>query len=186
MTLYHSSRIKGLKKLEPRISTHGSPYVYAVDNKTLSMLFGAKKDDFDMIVDMQNDVPCVWECYPDALSCVYGGKSCSVYELDGEGFLRGVTGWEPELVCDREVKVLSELNVGDLYTELLHEEQAHRLKIFGYSHNAEYKRIIANHIVDRLIRFELLDKVGDDLRFKRHFKDIVDALTVATDGSLLQ
>lgn len=99
MTLYHSSRIKGLKKLEPRISTHGSPYVYAVDNKTLSMLFGAKKDDFDMIVDMQNDVPCVWECYPDALSCVYGGKSCSVYELDGEGFLRGVTGWENRSLC---------------------------------------------------------------------------------------
>lgn len=41
--LYHISNVHGLKILEPRISTHGQAYVYAVDNLTIGLLFGAKK-----------------------------------------------------------------------------------------------------------------------------------------------
>ena len=30
--LYHVSSIPGIKVLEPRVSTHGKAYVYAIDN----------------------------------------------------------------------------------------------------------------------------------------------------------
>ncbi len=49
--LYHASCVAGLKELTPRASTHGEAYVYAIDNAVTALLFGAPKDDFDVLVD---------------------------------------------------------------------------------------------------------------------------------------
>ena len=38
----------------------------------------------------------------------YKGHICSVYEVEEEGFLRGMTSWSPELVCEKEVEVINE------------------------------------------------------------------------------
>ena len=48
--LYHVSPVAGLKTLQPRVSTHGKEYVYAIDNMVTALLFGAKKDDFDFLL----------------------------------------------------------------------------------------------------------------------------------------
>ena len=122
--LYHVSEKAGLKVLQPHISTHKKAYVYAIDNVVTGILFGAKKDDFDFIISTdENNKPIIWECYPDALKKKYQGKCCSIYELNDEGFQRGMTSWAPELVCECEVEVLREVVVNDLYERLLEEEQ---------------------------------------------------------------
>lgn len=186
--LYHVSPTSGLKKLEPRKSTHGKAYVYAVENRATGLLFGAKQDDFDlMIFTDEHGVPIVYECYPNALEYIYRGKSCSVYCVDDAGFQKGKTSWDAELVCERTVPVLEELAVKDLYQQLLQEESDGKLELHRYAHNRDYRKKIAEHITDRLIRFEidLEHCMEQDQRFATYYKDVVQALREVTDGHLL-
>lgn len=48
--LYHVSQMPGIKILQPRESTHGKKYVYAINNMVTGLLFGAKQDDIDFII----------------------------------------------------------------------------------------------------------------------------------------
>ena len=176
--LYHFSPTPGLKTLQPHMSSHGKAYVYAIDNPVTGLLFGAKKDDFDFIMYTDDyDWPVIWECYPRAFSKVYKGKSCSGYILKEEGFLRGVTGWDAELVCETEVPVDQEFFIPDMYARLLAEEKKGLLTIHRYSRDPLYQKIISNHIRDRLIRFNLLEYFDTkDSRGKKYFKEIIEEL----------
>lgn len=186
--LYHVSPQSGLKTIKPHISTHKKAYVYAIENMVTGLLFGVKQDDFDFIISTDDaDVPVVYECYPEALKKVYQGKSCSVYMVDDKGFQRGMTSWSPELVCENEVKVISEIVVGDLYKRLLEEEQHGHLKLFRYEFCDEYRKKIAAHITDRFFRFgiDLENCIEKDIRFSTYYKNIIQALIELMDGHLL-
>lgn len=185
--LYYVSPTPNLRTLTPRISSHHKPYVYAVDNLTTALLFGAKKDDFDFLLDTDGqNQPVLHECYPDAFRKIYQGKGCSVYEVEGDGFLRNLTGWAPELVCKTEVAVVKEVAVPDLYTQLLLDESAGRLTVHRYHQSPEYRRLIAGHIVDRLIRFDLLDHFDTtDPRGALYFRPLLDGLKDLLSGHLL-
>lgn len=186
--LYHVSQKSGLKVLNPRVSTHKKAYVYAIENMVTGILFGAKQDDFDFIISTDdNDIPVIYECYPDAFRKIYQGKKCSAYEVCEDGFQRGMTSWSPELVCEKEVEVINELIIEDLYQRLVEEEQKGNLKVHRYENNDEYRSMITSHIVDRLIRFEIdLKKcMEQDSRFATYYKGIVQALGKIMDGHLL-
>lgn len=186
--LYHISPQAGLKTLQPHVSTHKKPYVYAIENMVTGMLFGVRKDDFDfIIITDENQVPTIYECYPAALVKRYQGHSCSVYEVEDEGFLRGMTSWSPELVCEREVAVIREIPIEDLYERLLEEERQGNLRICRYEHRDEYREKIASHVADRIFRFGIdLSQIAEsDIRFATYYRGIVDALSAATDGHLL-
>lgn len=186
-TVYHVSNTSGIRVLQPRVSTHKKAYVYAIDNLITGLLFGVKMDDFDFIVSTEEeDRPVVYECYQDAFRQTYEGRSCSVYELSEEGFVRGVTSWTPELVSEREVPVLRETAVPDLYNRLLEEERQGNLVVNRYRDTPEYKGEISRHIVDRLIRFQVLR--GDwerDSRFATHYRSLIEGLLALMDGHLL-
>ncbi len=183
--LYHVSATAGIRTLIPRESSHQAAYVYAIDNPVTGLLFGAKHDDFDFLIDEEAGIPVVYECYPDAFRACFQGKGCTVYTVPEEGFRRGVTGWDPELVCDHPVDVLSETAVPDLYNRLLDEVAAGNLRLYRYRDEPEYRQIIAGHIVDRLIRFDALDRQDSDPRFQKYYGPICDALRSAMDGHLL-
>lgn len=186
--LYHVSPTAGLTTLQPHVSTHGKSYVYATENMVTGLLFGAKKDDFDFILYIdENGMPGIYECYPDALKSVYQGKNCSVYLLNEDGFQKNKTSWSAELVCENEVQVIDELVINDLYNRLLVEEQNKKLIVHRYEYCPEYRKIISNHIVDRLIRFEMdLNSITQtDSRFSKYYKGIVEKLMQITDGHLL-
>ena len=187
--LYHVSPTPGLKILQPHMSTHKKAYVYAIENRVTGMLFGAAKDDFDFILSTDEaGIPDVYECYPNAFTSVYGGKSCSVYQVEEDGFLRGMTSWRAELVCEREVPVVSETVIEDLYERLLEEERQGNLRMHRYECSEEYRKRIASHIVDRLIRFDIdLDKCLErDRRFAAYYKELIQGLKAVMDGHLLQ
>ena len=147
------------------------------------------ESDFDFIISTdESDNPIIYECYPDAFKKIYQGKSCSVYVVDDEGFQRGLTSWEPEFVSEKEVEVISEIVIEDLYQRLLEEEHNGNLKMFRYEFNDEYRKKIASHITDRFIRFEidLSNCIEKDIRFATYYKDIIKALIGIMDGHLLQ
>ena len=139
------------------------------------LLFGVKKDDFDFIISGdEKGCPIVYECYPDAFVLAYKDKSCSVYELAEEGFMRGMTGWSLELVCEKEVVVQN-------------EEEHGNIVIHRYVQDMEYKARIARHITDRLLRFDidLSHCMEQDTRFRDYYGELVKALGSVTDGHLL-
>ena len=186
--LYHVSPITGLKTLRPHVSTHKKAYVYALENMVTAILFGAKHDDFDFIIDTdEQNIPVIYECYPGALVKIYQGKRCSVYEVENGDFQRGKTAWAPELVCGHEVPVKKEIIIEDLYKRLLEEEQNGSLQIHRYEFSDTYRKKIASHIVDRLFRFEIdLEAcLKQDDRFSSHYKDLIQGLSAAMDGHLL-
>ena len=186
--LYHVSPTPGLTTLTPHVSSHGKAYVYAIDNLTAGLLFGAKKDDFDFLLSTGEDgVPDVYECYPGAFRQVYEGKNCSVYEVSGETFRRGMTSWTSELVSESAVPVLREILVPDLYAALLEREKQGALRIHPYDHSPEYRALIASQLVARLIHFNMdLETLPQtDPRFATHFNRLVKALREAMDGHLL-
>lgn len=186
-TLYHVSPTPGLTLLRPRVSSHQKAYVYALRDLATALLFGARKDDFDFRMDVDAEgKPVIWECYPGAFPKIYQGKGCSVYEVDASGFQSGVTGWEPELVCGREVAVRKETAVPDLYARLLEAAARGELTIHRYNDGPEYKKLIAEHIVDRLIRFDLLERFDQtDPRGALYFRGLIDGLKNVLDGHLL-
>ena len=187
--LYHVSHIAGLKSLSPHVSTHGKAWVYAIESMVTGLLFGAKKDDFDFILSTDDeDRPEVYECYPGAFQKIYFGKGCSVYEVAEEGFLRNMTSWSPELVCEAEVAVQREIVIDDLYEKLLEEEELGNLRIHRYEFSEEYRKRISEHIVDRLIRFDidLTHCAEQDIRFATYYKEIIEALCGIMDGHLLE
>lgn len=186
--LYHISPQGGLTVLQPRVSSHQRAYVYALENVVTGLLFGAKKDDFDLILDADEaGTPEIWECRPGVFQEVYQSKSCWVYTVHEEGFRRGVTGWDPELVSDRLVPVVDSAEVPDLYQRLLEEERSGRLRLHQYEYTAEYRGRIASHIVDRIIRFDLdpARLMERDERFKGCYRPLAQALVQLTDGHLL-
>ncbi len=118
--LYHVSPLSGLKTLQPRQSSHFKTYVYAVDNLVTGLLFGASKDDFDLLLcSDEKETPIAYECCPNALETIYKGKGCSVYALSEQGFQQGMTGWAPEYVCEEAIPVQSESIVADIYDKII-------------------------------------------------------------------
>lgn len=187
--LYHVSPLKGIKVLSPSISTHKKPYVYAIENIVTGVLFGVKQDDFDFIISTdEKDNPIVYECYPEAFLKKYGGKGCSVYEVKEDDFLRGMTSWSPELVCEKAVDVIKEIEINDIYAYLLEEEKKGNIRIHRYENTNEYRSMISKHVVNRLIRFEIkLDTCLEqqDERFNQYYRRIIQELRKVMDGHLL-
>lgn len=181
--LYHISKTAGLKMLEPRISTHGKPYVYAVENLVTGLLFGAPHDDFDFLIRQENGTAVVMECYPGAFQSVFQGKACWIYEVSEDSFLRGMTTWSPELVSEKEVAVDREIPVIDLYARLLQEEKDGNLVIRRFEDTKAYKQAVSEHIVDRLIRFDMV--YADSEKLQKHYGPLIRELRKVMDGHLL-
>lgn len=184
--LYHVSQTNAITELIPKVSTHGVAYVYAVRNLSIGLLFGAINDDFDFIITDDGGKPVVYECYPGAFDRVYSNKSCSIYELDDKDFKEGITGWDMELVCEHPVKVQKEIIVVDLKERILEEVRNDNLILYRYEFSEAYKKMVAEHITDRLIRFKALDYIKTDERFKKYYRGIIEALYSVMDGHLLK
>lgn len=189
--LYHFSTVQGIKELEPRVSTHGKAWVYAIENPVTGMLFGVRQDDFDfMISNNENGIPVMEECYPGAFHFRYGERGCSMYTVSAETFLQGQTGWSPEWVSEETVPVLEECTIENLEQRLLLEAEEGNIIIHYYEESAEYKKRVSLHVADRILRFQLLSRPVLDERFERYYKNIIEGLKIDTyifdmDGTLI-
>lgn len=172
--LYHASRQTGIKELIPQMSTHGKKYVYAISNRLTAILFGAPKDDFDILVYETNGKPVIYECYPNALKKIYFEKSCSVYELNEDGFLLNQTNWESELVCEHTVPVVNEERIENIYEEIINSIQNGGCIFHEYSKNEEYQHFLQDEISERIRHFGITDEqMNADPRFELYFNSLL-------------
>lgn len=184
--LYHVSPTPGITVLEPRVSSHGKAWVYATPSLVTGLLFGVRHDDFDLRISTLEDGRTeVCECYPGAFQRVYQGKSCTVYHVSEDGFLQGQTSWTAEWVCPDPVRVKDSEMVEDIHQRLMQEVEQGNMVLRLWSEDAAYKAMIAQHVVDRLIRFNALDVIRKDPIRGPHFARLIAALEQAMNGDLL-
>lgn len=166
--LYHASKERGLKYLEPHVSTHGKSFVYAVRNKITAILFGAPKDDFDLLIDEIDGIPHLYECYPYAAETIYSGKSCSLYAVSEKGFISNETGWDPELVCENAVPVIQEENIRDIFSYLSNAAARDKCVIHRYSDEHQYQCMLREELGERISCFGLNEEdIKKDPRLAR-------------------
>lgn len=172
--LYHASKQADIKELIPQASTHGKEYVYAINNRLTAILFGAPKDDFDLLIDEAEGKPVIYECYPNALRKIYAEKSCYLYALGEEGFLSHQTGWEPELVCEHPVPVVSEERIKNIYDEILTAIQKGDCIFHAYSADAEFQSFLRDELSERVRSFGITDEqMNADPRFELYFNRLL-------------
>lgn len=170
--LYHASARQGLDFLEPRASTHGKAYVYAISSRVTAACFGAAKDDFDLLMDEEDGITRLSECRPGALESIYGGKSCSLYSVSEEDFRSGLTGWDAERVCEHAVPVVREERIEDLYAFLTDAAERGECVINRYSEEEEYQAMLREELGERIRDFGLTEEqVRQDERLRRIFAD---------------
>lgn len=149
--VYHSSREKGLKKLEPYVKTYKEPRVYATKNLATSALFVGK--NYDLICQIgvgEDSKPYVYERFPKALEYAFENQSGSIYVLDGSSFEGGKTFWVGEVVSEVPVEVLKEINIDNSLEYLFKLEKEGKLSIYRYPNTPDGKIKDKEDIIERV------------------------------------
>jgi len=129
--VYHGSAIRGLTRIDPQLSTHGTGYVYAMRVPGHCIAFLGGLDDLHIAKEIVDGRLAVVERHPEALDR-YGGVTGSVYDLPGDTFLAGQTAWEGEVVSPVPVMVLRERKIEDALQELRSVETSGDLVLYRY------------------------------------------------------
>jgi hypothetical protein len=172
--VYHSSKVSGLKVLEPRPSTHKIAWVYATkDIATTAMYLG---DNFDFICQtgFSKGKPYIWERFKGAFDLGYKDKKGSIYFLKPDTFKEGMTSYTPEIVSEVPVKVEKEIPINDVQEYLLNLEKEGRLKIFMFPNVPDGESSDKEDIVERGINWTI--DFGEDTldRVKEYHPDILN------------
>jgi len=180
MKLYHVSKVPNLKVLEPRISTHGKEYVYATTNLEFALFFGGKESagDFDGMYGIEEGIPFFYEAYKGALKRRFGGAKCYIYECDPSNFEKDRTSFKGEVVSEKVVKVVNCKVIDDLYQHLLQLNDNGKLQLRFFEETKEYRKMIYDHISDRIISFNILNNKNSRLYHfcENHFPAILEKL----------
>lgn len=130
--VYHSSKIQDLKKIEPRVSTHGSSWVYAMEKPEYSLMFLGNHSDLINQTGFDNGIPYIAERFDGALEYAYKNKTGSIYTLDGTDFKSGSTTFSREFVCEHTCEVIKEIKIENALKEILNLEAEGEIKIYRY------------------------------------------------------
>lgn len=123
--VYHGSSSEGLTKLEPFVSKHGKPYVYATRDYSALLHFAAKGYGmFDgWVEDDEYGIPTYYEARYNSFSQRYSGKKSYCYILPADTF-RSDVGDDYELVSEVAVDVIGVKvieDVGEEFQKLIDE-----------------------------------------------------------------
>ena len=149
--LYHGSKERGLKRLEPHQSTHGV-YVYATYDKFLALHFSKRCGD-DLTYDIghfdntENDPWELVENIPGALEKMYSNSS-SIYSFSDETFKNIHTGFE-EVVSPVGVDVIEEEYCDNVYQGILAAEKEGLVKIYRYPNKPKCLNEDGSSILDK-------------------------------------
>lgn len=143
MIVYHGSTQHGLQIIQPRISAHGHPYVYAVRNRVFAMLFLGKWNDFILTLTTENHHKVeITERYSHAFEDVYRKQSGTIYTLDSAQFIyldgspvnQSDTKYNTEVVSTNPQIVQSEHYIPDIYHALMKINGGDDFQLYQYPH----------------------------------------------------
>jgi len=131
--VYHSSKIQGLRVIEPHFGTHNKCWVYATKEiATAAMFLGDNDDLICQIYSNKNGVPFICERFEGALDLAYKNKTGSIYILSGKNFKKGQTTWPDEVVSEYPEQVLKEIVVNNAEDMLRKLESEGKILIYMF------------------------------------------------------
>ena len=182
MRLYHVSKIPNLKILEPHLSTHKKPYVYATTNLEFALFFGGIESagDFDGIYGWKDGTPFFYEAYEGALQRRFGETTCYIYEVDPTTFEKDKTSFKGEVVSEKPVNTINCEKIDNLYQYLLKLNDNGKIQLHFFEDTKEYKEMIDNHILDRISRFGIIKNKNSDIyKFcEKHFRHLLEEFVI--------
>ena len=148
--VYHGSKEHGLKRLEPRKSTHGT-YVYATPEKVLALHFSGRAGD-DLTYDLGHfsDREGPWELIeniPGAFDKMYSNDS-SIYSFPDDTFEDKHTGFR-EVLSEVGVDVVDEEYCPSVYEGIMEAERQGLLKIYRYPNKPPMFKPDGSDIIDK-------------------------------------
>lgn len=184
--LYHASPVKGIVRLEPRISNHGIPLIYFSRKRENVLVYlcnavekYCKESGFEWHDKWSKWGPYGFnkdgilrleEYYPNAMEETYKGVSAYIYCVDENPDSKDLTGIPFAVTMDHPVDVAGCEFVPDAYAAILEAEAAGKLLIRRYEDMSK-----AEHAwIEKTILEEY--KTGqEDYRFflKGKFPDII-------------
>jgi hypothetical protein len=147
--LYHASPIQGLVQLQPRVGTHGQPWVYATPDIVIASLFlGRLGGDLTCGVGTVGGHPYLREKFCGAFELRYGTGSASLYVVPATDFAAGKTSWKQDWVCEQPVVPLQEIQIDNVRSHLLGLVTEGRLNLHRYPESrmdvAEETKLVQN------------------------------------------
>ena len=83
--VYHASQRQGLRMIEPRVGTHGQPWVYAAKDLVTASMFLGQHHDFILASGFTN-MPYICERFAGAFDRAKANVTASIYVLPGSSF----------------------------------------------------------------------------------------------------
>ena len=161
--VYHASTVTGLQRLEPRRSTHGILWVYAMREAAHAVAFLGHIDDLHIAKTTHNGKLVLTERHPDALG-LYLGLTGSLYSLSDATFESGHTDWECEVVSAVAVSVLHEELIPDAFEALLDWERTQHATLFRYPNRPADVPKDDVDLVEKAAVFASWEGNADDIR----------------------
>lgn len=155
--VFHSGKISGLKVIEPHVSSHGHPWVYATTYLGITAAYLGPWSDFDFYQGVDDGVPVLAERYEGAFEKAFAGRKGSIYLLEKKLFLEGKTPFHAEVVTPEVVHPLDEIVIEDAADFLRRLEREGKLKLYFYPnkprHVSQDDSDLINKAADLVVRF---------------------------------
>lgn len=152
--VYHGSSISGLKSLKPSKSTHNKLWVYASKTREAAIIFISNKGS-DLYYDLSsnNDLIELTERKKGMFEDIFN-VSGSIYYLDSNDFIDNQTGWSMEVVSDKEVNIIKEEHIDNVYDEIIKLSNEGRIKLYLYPERPNRIPLDNNDLIPRVKRWE--------------------------------
>lgn len=174
--VYHASEVSGLTKLEPRVSTHGESWVYAMEKSEYALMFLGNHSDLINQIGFVDGVAQIVERFPGALEYGYKDVVGSVYKLDAKDFKAGMTSFNAELVCDHVCAVQEEIEIQNALERILELESDGRIIIYRYPSLPAWMPNDKSDLIEKVVRWA--QKPGSTIlkRVEELHPDILDVV----------
>ncbi len=189
MYVYHCSHIGSLRKIIPSRSTHGEKWIYATRDVPMSAVFlSGRGGDFTCCVgrDHNSNLAFICERFEGAFEYRYRSVSGSIYTLNGDDFISGMTDWEEELVSAKEQKVLEGVEIDDSTRYLLNLEKEGIMIIKKYPDKIDGIPADDEDLVERAVVW--LGKFGEGVikQVKMFHPNLVERVKEAIKNNMYQ
>ena len=175
--VYHSSKTPGLKIIEPRVSTHGNSWIYAMEKPEDCLMFLGNHGDTINQTGFTNEVPYIAERFNGAFQYAYKDKTGSIYTLDGLDFKVGMTTFTHEFVCDHSCKVIEEKKIENALKDILQLELEGKIKIYRYPDLPSWIPADKSDLVEKVVEWAQTPGSTIMEAVKKFHPDILDEVS---------
>ena len=154
--VYHGSNVKGLKVIEPRVSTHQQNLVYATKSPCVATIFLSNGgSDLVYVLGGQgtNEKPAyLVERLPGVFNKIFSGEG-SIYTLNSEPFNYKEGFWNAEVVAEESQMVLKEEKIDNILEKLEEYKKEGVLKLYRYPERPDFIPLDNSDLIDKYIHF---------------------------------